>query len=1086
MNIREIMFAVALAMFGVVAVQSDDRRGVGKDSPLLGGKNAKIVHAAVQGPRVETKSERDTGSRGDKGSRDRADKVTPTVAVRDFQGAANRYAALYAKIVKRHGWYEGVGRPLTPREASHLTCYYRLSRKQSSGPWTHIQALDGYGRLTTDHSIRNYLVNPYDSYDSELNPDVKDDLKSICQWECVAEGGIVVQECAYDSDGKLVLSYFPTPLSSNVILGRYVDKMGAPAHLRKFKTTSGEEAEGAEFVRITLDKRGYEVMFEFLDKDGRFRRNGDGAFMTVREYDAKGNLLKSLSCDALGRPVIDAWGNCGWVSKFDADNRDTLYTIVNASEKPMRMPLKRTSDDYIVAKRHYDSWGRKDWEAYYDGKGAPDTLKGGLHRRVYTYDDHGKETSMRREGLDGQLVDDRYGMARWVARYDDRGNQTYYAEFAADGKLAAWRKAVILAHAEYDAQGKQLYKNRYYSTDGTDSVLLERYVNDRDTTFYYEEGYYHVNMYDSLGNYIYAFYNLDGTPRIGEDGDDSYHKFTSVVERRGKTSIKVGTYYDVDGRPMRLGTKGFHLDFNVKRTVTDSVARYKVIEEFDGDRLLDKYGHDLDANCETTTSIVSYDGVGQRARSHLRDAYYYKVKVGRTASGAITYIAGENEFGEPAYVLNGDANSNYIYTLDIRGDGYYYKEDGDSITDLSDLKNSLCKAYCVEVVDTAAWKLGLRSGDLIVKYGNWNYFTSLSSGVPENRLCMETVETARQIKELVLMRHDPETKTSRMLTYLLPSGTPWELGFIYHKLYMTKREEQRYDSICKAFAAERKLDIQGEYKFGLDKFDGLNTMLCTFKPYTANASGQDVASKGYLQQGIIVGMKRHEQEFVDLYALGDTIDKLSNMLTTDRDSVMLYVTSDGESIDSIPHGNPGYDASFSLFSASEFTYGKVLALAQRLRRKKANDGVKKTFPKIAYKPSDAAARIYVDTESFSVTHAEGDFLDDENLPGMTVFELVKENDSKAAYYDRQYIRHVIDGMNVKGYKRHDVSPDNVLYYKQKKTDYVEFVAVVDNCQLAIVRGRMPVDDVELDDVFKRLRRLLRNTSTVNDDDDDDD
>ncbi len=111
----------------------------------------------------------------------------------------------------------------------------------------------------------------------------------------------------------------------------------------------------------------------------------------------------------------------------------------------------------------------------------------------------------------------------------------------------------------------------------------------------------------------------------------------------------------------------------------------------------------------------------------------------------------------------------------------------------------LPRVYCIEVTDTAvAYPLGLRNGDVIIQYGDWLAGNDLNTGMDE--FYVEAILQANNYKGITLLRHHPETKSSEIVTRMLPSGKTSDLGFYPHKIYYTQREAERLYKTCEQYS----------------------------------------------------------------------------------------------------------------------------------------------------------------------------------------------------------------------------------------------------------------------------------------------
>ena len=168
--------------------------------------------------------------------------------------------------------------------------------------------------------------------------------------------------------------------------------------------------------------------------------------------------------------------------------------------------------------------------------------------------------------------------------------------------------------------------------------------------------------------------------------------------------------------------------------------------------------------------------------------------------GEIRSMVGQNEFGEPSYlVFLGDEGEVYYFSDTNNGKRRYYDEKGREILseEMANFKKNCPKSFCIEVIDTAiAYPLGLRNGDIIISYGNWTLNKDLRTDL--NYFYLETLLQQDENKKITLLRHHPETNTSEILTKKLGKGKPSDLGFYPHQIYYTAKESERLYLACKA------------------------------------------------------------------------------------------------------------------------------------------------------------------------------------------------------------------------------------------------------------------------------------------------
>ena len=294
--------------------------------------------------------------------------------------------ALYRSITHKFSWIVGVGDHITQEVANHLPYYFKLALKNKQGHWQHILAMHG-DSLTSHHNLGTYILDP-ENDTSEENREWRDKLSLVCQWYLTSDisGEHVVEERAYDKDGYMVYGFQPIHNGHNRVVGSYINGYGYPVDIAE-----SEDYTYGNVVMITYDKFGYDSIIDYLDGKGLRRFNNDGVDQRQNIYDSKGRLLQSTSNNAVGDYMIDNWGNCGNLYKYnDAENSYTI-TRIDSELKPMRMPTGRAGylDTYIHCKVMLDHWGREKEKIFLDDKGNPDTTLQGIHRVVFEYSDNG-------------------------------------------------------------------------------------------------------------------------------------------------------------------------------------------------------------------------------------------------------------------------------------------------------------------------------------------------------------------------------------------------------------------------------------------------------------------------------------------------------------------------------------------------------------------------------------------------------------------------------------------------------------------------------------------------------------------------
>lgn len=799
------------------------------------------------------------------------------VAAKRFPDVSRYEHAFYQNVTKQNGLWKGIGRPLTATEASHLNRYYCLSRQVQPGKYVYLQAKNCNGQLTTDHSMGTYLANPFSSSDDGIDSDWKSKLKTVCQWEIVFDRNGTNEEDAYDADGNLIYKYFPVNIGERKIVGHFTDASGMPVNFRTDPKVKG--------IYIELDELGYEKCIAFVDDEQHFLRNADGAYQTHLTRDKQGNITRNMSCNMFGVPMIDSWGNCGWTANYDQRGNCIANTYIDTEGNPMRMPNFREAVDEVVTKQYtYDRYGRLISCTYLDQEMHPDTTQNGVHRWVLTYNDRGQRTSCHNYKMDSVTLVKDDGVARWVAEFDRWGNQTYFVTYDEQGHFVNEVGYGDCVHIRRYDGTTMIYREDYNTENGIDSILNWKVVKTEtaDTTWMFNSKKIEVVVYDNQHRQLsLAYYDFNWKPI----DDGSWHKEEKTYQDYADSSVVTTVYYNADLTPVLQG-EGKEYDTEVVQT--DSTTRTKITTTYRNGKLVERTGYEYDETYSNTTALLNFDNVGMRARSMTGEGLFYKAVPLRNAQGEAIAWTIKNEFGEPAYALFGDWDMASRWVTNPVSGSRVLDEYNDSITSDHNPWDRVCKAFCLEVIDSTALRLGLHTGDIIMRYGDWHYSVpdSTYQRYYENMLIHESVSKASMKKKIVVMRHNPSDRTSTLISLDLPAGTPRQLGFVYHILYMTHEETQRYVNTVKRYAMSTDLNRQNTTNQGEDYY-------WFFVPYKLGDSDDRM---GYLdglnENSIVLAWEAfvNGQSYLVTYKDGIDMDKVAK---SSNDSTAIYYTTDG-------------------------------------------------------------------------------------------------------------------------------------------------------------------------------------------------
>lgn len=744
-------------------------------------------------------------------------------------------SAFYANVVKKHGWFVGVGKKLTPKEASHLSCCYKFSQKNKAGNWTKMEAINGYGLPTTNHNIGSYLLNQYDDNDLSANQDWKEKLQTVCKWEFIADpsGKEVIQERALDQDDIIIYIYNPVKVGENEYTGSYTDGWGMPIFLRT--DSLGNHAGYANFVHITRDEDGYEVLFAYTDIWGFPQKNKDGAYMTRKAYNKDGRQTLEASLNIVGDNMIDDFGNCGWEHYYYPTYNESYY--YDAEWQRIKMPKTGRSDnDHVYGYRMFpDQYGRDTLIMYIDQFGNPDINENGIHAVRTQYNEHGFWTYKGWYDINGHLYADESGIAQIYYKFNSDGYHIEIGYQDAEGKYVNGPSGWCLEKDSYDTNGYCLYEVDYVADN--DGVFTKQFEYTRDnqknkkTRTWYEKNKQRVDSFDVQGRNIFlAWYDLDGNP-IENDG---LHKDVTIYD--DEHNIETEIWLDKNEEETIYGDDD--RSYSKAITIVDSTRHITSYYQYCYDYPYCAWQKQFDQSHNTTLAQWDITTYGEHARVGWWNVLHYKCEVDYTMYGSYRTMVGKNEFDEPSYMVALYSKKVYYFSDKDNGTRRYYDENGILIPSdsMETFKANLPKAFCIEVTDTSiAYPLGLRNGDIILSYGDWTTSENLRTNI--DYFYLEAILKANEAKQITLLRHHPDTKSSEIIHYDLPKGRTSDLGFYPHKIYYTQKEKSRLQNTCSNYnitlsanempqsdttllmAVQIKGDFESAYLYHFPKYD---------------------------------------------------------------------------------------------------------------------------------------------------------------------------------------------------------------------------------------------------------------------------
>ncbi len=729
----------------------------------------------------------------DQGKQSKTNQYSKTVTIK-----ATSDSALYRDIVKINGWWVGRGEKITPDHASHLNCYYKLSKKNNAGNWTYVEAFDGYHKPQTNHNLGTYIANQFDDNDENINSEWRQKLLTVCKWQMIGDesGKEVIQERGLDADGNIVFCYNPTKVGERTYVGNYTDAWGMPIMIR---TDSLGNATGyANYVQITRDEKGREVLLKFTDRNGFQYKNKDGAYMTRKTYDDNNYQIREESLNMVGERMIDDFGNCGLDVEYTNGN-ESKVTYRDADWKPMRMPNIARNDNMnaICTELTYDQYGRATNQYVLDAFGQPDTVSSGIHHAHLEYNPHGLTTKQINYDINENKVNNKDGIAEAIYYFNDKTGDCLGDEFRdKDGRLV---NVESLGHCkyecEYSAPGVTKHYTNYIQQNDSTVKDYEYFCdsNKNELRIWYLDNQCRIDSVDQQGrNVLTKWTDLNGALITAPDKKWAVYRTTYT-----KDGVTLEEWLDENGN--------YSLNDNYHSTelvLTDSIQWERTVYNYQYNKLCGIWVN------RYTENFNQFLGQSQRTeysieptRVGLDNTLYYTADVNSTIYGQFNTLISHNEFGESSYFMIQSVDAPEVACHKDAKTQRCFDEFGQEIPadSMQAFIEHLPKVYCLEITnpDIAQEQLGLRNNDIILSYGDWSVAENLRDG--NNDFYKESILKASKQKNITILRHDIPTKTSSIISFNLPNGTWDQLGFYPHQICYTQKEKNRLTETCKRY-----------------------------------------------------------------------------------------------------------------------------------------------------------------------------------------------------------------------------------------------------------------------------------------------
>ena len=692
---------------------------------------------------------------------------------------------------KQYGWFAPF-RAISKKHAEHMPRVIRFTQRNAHGHWLKMEIINAQGE---------YISSPFSPYiyqrwaentDPTANQEWSARLGSACIYEMIPDptGMNVIQERAYDRDYNLVFSFSRTPVAPDSLghrryVGSYRDFYGLPAEMR-----DDPNYTYGTLVMITEDQWGNDSIIQFMDAKGVPKPNNNGVGMSRCIYNQAGLPIKNQSCDAQGNPIIDNWGNCGYINAYNDDGLGAYATYIDEKDQPMPMPGLRTfetgHEGIMRINYMYDEWGRFIRETYTLADGTtPGANAQGVHRIDYYPDEWGNDTLIAYYDTLGNPAACQGGYVKQHYRYNERGQKVTWWGEDSIGRPFANPWYYCRMEWEYDSLGSECAHRYYKFRDGEELLADQDYTRREGNCIYtpYKTSGQRVDSLDCQGRWLTRTYYIDSC-MLDTSG---YAKEIVQYEDKEQLCIQRTTYLDCNGRPS--ASKGVASE----TMVIDSVLWSK------GYLKRDSLGNIVEALVKHFTphwekwvgqSDINESGIICRAGGSGGGRYYRADILWDPKEDSYTLV-GRDEFNEPDYI--DDNGKLYYYKKETKTGEVEYDEDNDK-TSRYNVNKWLPKVPSVEVIDSEGYLLGLKDNDIILSYGDYTadpQARGINLAGYRSKWALGSILNAEREKRVVVFRINPDTKEYGLIELTLPPGTPSQLGFVTHVRYLTRRQMDR-------------------------------------------------------------------------------------------------------------------------------------------------------------------------------------------------------------------------------------------------------------------------------------------------------
>lgn len=819
-NLRAYLL-VSLVIFLVISdsyAQRDNQR-IGQ------GRRGKDVSIFDQ--KKSTSNNGQSNNSGKKGESDDEDKSVSSSTVTS-ESTSSRVRR-YAHYTIRHGWFEGIG-PVSEEQAKHMTNYYEFSEMNAAGHWGRVRVLNGYGRMEGTYLFQKAFTN--------LDWD-----RASWQWDDIPKETVDIRISEGESEGDIVYIYYDA--SGKQLCKGYVRKLDEQSVLMHFSLDNHDTiplyrnryTADCELIYCRRDENGFDVYQKFYSRYGGLAVNTDSAFAVNRTYDGVGNRLSDRSLGIIDNPVIDFAGNNGWTATYDQWGCELTLTNMDIYWQPMIPETSDASRRHIRQHYVYDKYHRLIRQFYTDEQNQPMADGDGLSSVTFAYNDRGLLTEYKLFDVNGNPFDscgyfccrkgyDSNGYLsscfyyntgdslsertyHFVYDHDAQGNETFYECRDENGMVQNDSEGIARRRVSYKDNGAICNKDTW-SLDSVGNLILTYYRHenaDSIIVFNLEREYRDVYLKDCTGRTCEDYrLNLLGDTIPSPAGNSRYY-YRDVYHRSSQNGVTtiLNVHYDENNRVI------FNEDWSESYGCIDSTKQTKHWKDYDANHNVvynDKCYYPLgfeDKTFMVYQKLNSFD-VSCWVRSGKYTFFKTLVTIDPIDNLGAMY-AYFNEWNEPAYVVRNNREAYHIIFKDDMENSTF--DENGLVIDPDSLFNVLPKAISIEVVDSVAYKYGIRDNDIILKYGDWQHINDWTKKL-DYAFYLETIIQANRRKTMLVLRSDTALRKTWVEEISLENGRLSDLGINPVLRCLTSKENQRLTTAFDVYKEQN--DVIKQYK----------------------------------------------------------------------------------------------------------------------------------------------------------------------------------------------------------------------------------------------------------------------------------